>query len=131
MQRIPGKFVRKFGDELCDVATLRAANGCVWKVGLTREGRKIWFNNGWHDFVKDNSILKEYFLVFEYGKNSTFDVLIFDKTACEIEYQCTCEEPENEEQKDGKRIKLRKVACKGGVDSSDGELFYACCKMFI
>lgn len=116
MQRIPEDFVKKFGDELCDVATLRVPNGCVWKVGLTREGRKIWFNDGWHDFVKNHSILKDYFLVFEYAKNSTFDVLIFDKSACEIEY--TCAEPENEKQNDGKKIKPRKVAYEGGVDSS-------------
>lgn len=108
--------MKKFGDELCDVATLRVPNGCVWKVGLTREGRKIWFNDGWHDFVKNHSIFNDYFLVFEYAKNSTFDVLIFDKTACEIEY--TCAELENEKQNDGKKSKLREVAYEGGVDSS-------------
>ncbi|KAI9181512.1 hypothetical protein LWI28_015737 [Acer negundo] len=88
--RIPEKFVRKFGDELSDVATLRVPNGQVWHVRLTKDGKKIWFHVGWHDFVKYHSICVGYFLVFKYGKNSNFDVLIFDMTACDIQYPYYC-----------------------------------------
>ncbi|KAK0581303.1 hypothetical protein LWI29_012345 [Acer saccharum] len=90
MQRIPEKFVRKYGDELSDVATLRVPNGQVWHMRLTKDGKKIWFHVGWHDFVKYHSICVGYFLVFKYGKNSNFDVLIFDMTACEIQYPYYC-----------------------------------------
>ncbi|KAK3195637.1 hypothetical protein Dsin_026947 [Dipteronia sinensis] len=88
--RIPEKFVRNFGDELSDVATLRVPNGRVWHVRLTKDGKKVWFHVGWHDLVKYHSICVGYFLVFKYGKNSNFDVVIFDMTACEIQYPYYC-----------------------------------------
>ncbi|KAK1559151.1 hypothetical protein Q3G72_011214 [Acer saccharum] len=83
---IPEKFVRKFGDELSAVAKLTVPNGHAWHVGFTKAGRKMWFDDGWPDFVNHFSICAGYFLVFRYGKNSNFHVLIFDKTACEIRY---------------------------------------------
>ncbi|KAK0583238.1 hypothetical protein LWI29_034968 [Acer saccharum] len=86
MQRIPEKFARKFGDELSDVAMLRVPNGRVWHLGITKDGSKISFNDGWHDFVEYHSICSGYFLVFKYGRNSNFDVLILDTTSCEIQY---------------------------------------------
>ncbi|KAL5858075.1 hypothetical protein ACOSQ3_005533 [Xanthoceras sorbifolium] len=82
--RIPEKFVRKFGEELSDVATR------VWHLRLTKDGNKFWFHVGWDDFVKYHSICVGYFLVFKYGRNSNFDVLIFDITACEIQYPYYC-----------------------------------------
>ncbi|KAK0581587.1 hypothetical protein LWI29_015502 [Acer saccharum] len=94
LQRIPEKFVRIFGDELSNEVTLTVPNGRVWQVGLTKEERKIWFHDGWHEFVQYHSISTGYFLVFKYGKKSTFNVLIFDLTACEIEYPYVKEEPE-------------------------------------
>ncbi|KAK0580364.1 hypothetical protein LWI29_001081 [Acer saccharum] len=92
---ISEKFVRIFGNELSTV-TLTVPNGRVWKVGLIRDGRTIWFRDGWHDFVKYNSISAGYFLLFKYGGNSNFNVLIFDLTACEIEYPYYGKEPEND-----------------------------------
>ncbi|KAI9182702.1 hypothetical protein LWI28_028032 [Acer negundo] len=93
--RISKKFVRIFGNELSTV-TLTVPNGQVWKVGLIRDGRTIWFRDGWHDFVQYNSISAGYFLVFKYGGNSNFNVLIFDLTACEIEYPYYGNELEND-----------------------------------
>ncbi|KAJ0076892.1 hypothetical protein Patl1_36268 [Pistacia atlantica] len=83
---IPQMFVKRFGNELSDIATLEVPNGRVWLIGLTKDGSKIWFRDGWHDFVQYHSISVGYFLVFKYLKNSTFQVLIFDSTACEIHY---------------------------------------------
>ncbi|KAL5790801.1 hypothetical protein ACOSQ2_005689 [Xanthoceras sorbifolium] len=79
--KIPKKFVRIFGDELSNAAMLTVPNGRVWQVGLTKDRRKIWFQDGWYDFVQYHSIKTGYFLVFKYGKNSNFNVLIFDLTA--------------------------------------------------
>ncbi|KAL5788452.1 hypothetical protein ACOSP7_005401 [Xanthoceras sorbifolium] len=84
--RIPEKFVRKFRDELSAVVTLTVPNGRIWHVQLTKDEKNIWLHDGWHDFVKYHSICAGHFLVFKYGKNSNFHVLIFDKTACEIQY---------------------------------------------
>lgn len=86
MLRIPQKFVGQFGGELSSAAKLTVPDGRVWQVGLTKFGRKIWFHQGWQNFVESQSISAGYFLVFKYEKNSIFRVLIFDMTACEIDY---------------------------------------------
>lgn len=82
----------KFGHELSDVAAIIVPNGRVWRVRLTKDGRRVCFGDGWQDFVGSNSISVGYFLVFKYEKNSTFQVLIFDMTACEIDYPYSDEE---------------------------------------
>ncbi|TXG64426.1 hypothetical protein EZV62_011420 [Acer yangbiense] len=97
--RLPLKFVRKFGDELSAVVTLTVPNGRTWRVQLTKDDKKIWFlHDGWHDFVKYHSICVGFFLVFKYGKNSSFRVLIFDQSACEIQYPIYHRGPNNDEQ---------------------------------
>ncbi|XP_015574589.1 B3 domain-containing transcription factor VRN1 isoform X2 [Ricinus communis] len=86
--RIPTKFVRNFGNELSDVANFITPNCRLWKVGLRKVHNDIWFDDGWHDFVKHHSICIGYLLVFGYRGFSDFSVFIFDVSACEIEYPC-------------------------------------------
>ena len=86
MQRIPGKFVREFGDELSTVAKLTLPYGRIWQVGLEKADNNIWFCDGWQAFVEYHSICYGHFLVFRYQGNSSFHVLVFDKTATEIQY---------------------------------------------
>ncbi|XP_031280992.1 B3 domain-containing transcription factor VRN1-like [Pistacia vera] len=86
MLKIPPKFVTKFGDELSSVATLTLPNGRVWQVGVVKERGKIWFGNGWSEFVENHSINTGHLLVFRFRSNSNFHVVIFDKSAFEIEY---------------------------------------------
>ncbi|KAK1560109.1 hypothetical protein Q3G72_022218 [Acer saccharum] len=99
MQGIPKVFVEKFGNELSTLATLTVPNGRVWKVELMKDGRNIWFGGGgWHEFVEYHSISNGYFLLFRYPKNSTFHVLIFGKSACEIRYPHGCAKRKNDNQ---------------------------------
>ncbi|KAB1199848.1 B3 domain-containing transcription factor VRN1 [Morella rubra] len=84
--RIPAKFVREFGDKLSARATLTVPNGQIWQVGLEEAQSKIWFQEGWRDFVEHHSIDHGYFLVFRYEGNSNFSVLVFDQTSTEIQY---------------------------------------------
>ena len=72
--------------ELSTVAILTAPYGGIWQVGLKKADNNIWFCNGWQDFVEYHSICYGYFLVFRYEGNSSFHVLIFDKTATGIQY---------------------------------------------
>ena len=76
----------EFGDELSTVATLTTLYGGIWQVGLKKADSNIWFCNGWQDFVECHSICYGYFLVFRYEGNLGFHVLIFNKTATEIQY---------------------------------------------
>lgn len=41
------------------------------------------FEDGWKEFVADQSLAVGDFLVFRYNGNSMFKVLVFDSTACE------------------------------------------------
>ncbi|KAF8405107.1 hypothetical protein HHK36_010005 [Tetracentron sinense] len=86
LQGIPKKFVRKFGNTLSDVAFLKVPSGTIWCVGLRKADGEVWFQNSWQEFMEYHSIHDGHFLVFRYDGNSHFHVLIFDMSACEIEY---------------------------------------------
>ncbi|THG13383.1 hypothetical protein TEA_008236 [Camellia sinensis var. sinensis] len=85
---IPGKFVRKYGEKLklSKLAFLKVPSGAVWQVELSNSRGHVWLHNGWKEFMKYYSISYGHFLVFQYNGNSIFHVLIFDKSASEIEY---------------------------------------------
>lgn len=87
LQRIPENFVKKFRDELSNVATINVPDGHVWRVGLKKADNKIWFHDGWQDFVERYAIRAGYFLVFRYEGNTTFNVYVFNLTTAEINYQ--------------------------------------------
>ncbi|XP_050233171.1 B3 domain-containing transcription factor VRN1-like isoform X2 [Mercurialis annua] len=88
-QKIPGKFVRKYGDELSCIATLIVPTGRIWVVELEKVNNKLWFRIGWPEFVEYYSIRIGYFLVFRYEGQSTFNVSIYDLTVSEIRYPCS------------------------------------------
>ena len=86
MQKIPQNFVARLGDELSYVATLTNPKGYVVRIGITKKEGKIWFDDGWNEFVQYHSIGVGYFVVFQYRKNSKFQVFVFNTTTCEIQY---------------------------------------------
>lgn len=86
MQRIPENFVKKFKDELSVAATLMVPNGNVSRVGLKRVDNKIWFYDGWQEFMERYSIRIGYFLVFKYEGHSSFNVHIYNLPSSEINY---------------------------------------------
>ncbi|BAT98799.1 B3 domain-containing transcription factor VRN1 Protein VERNALIZATION 1 [Vigna angularis] len=85
--RIPDIFLRKYGTQLSTVATLTVPDGSIWRIGLKKADSKIWFVDGWQDFVQRYSIGVGYFLVFMYEGNSSFIVHIFNLSTSEINYQ--------------------------------------------
>ncbi|KAJ0077168.1 hypothetical protein Patl1_35981 [Pistacia atlantica] len=118
---IPQMFVKKFGNELSDITTLEVPNGRVWLIGLTKDGTKIWFRDGWHDFVQYHSISVGYFLVFKYLKNSTFQVLIFVSTA----YSAVKSTPQcNADNSKSKPENSSKMVEKAEINESDYENKY-------
>ena len=87
LQRIPENFIKKFRDELSTVATITVPDGHVWRVGLKKAENKIWFHDGWQDFVERYGIRAGYLLIFRYEGNSSFNVYAFNVSASEINYQ--------------------------------------------
>ena len=88
-QGIPKRFVRIYVKILSDTMFLKIPNCAAWKVGLMGGDDGVWFQSGWQEFAEYYSIGYGHFLVFRYEGDSTFRVLIFDKTASEIEYPTT------------------------------------------
>ncbi|WCJ30477.1 B3 domain-containing protein REM5 [Euphorbia peplus] len=63
----------------------------------TRKGGKLWpvkiygrrFEDGWKEFVEAHGFQIGDFLVFRHEGDLVFYVLVFDRTTCEREYQCS------------------------------------------
>ncbi|XP_022763319.1 B3 domain-containing transcription factor VRN1-like isoform X2 [Durio zibethinus] len=85
--RIPDNFVKKFRDELSVAAALTVPDGHVWRVGIKKADNKIWFQEGWQEFVERYYIRVGYLLIFRYEGNSGFSVSIFNLYNSEINYQ--------------------------------------------
>ncbi|KAJ6368432.1 hypothetical protein OIU77_021188 [Salix suchowensis] len=88
LQKIPKKFVNKYGDELSSIATLTVPCGGICLVELQKDNGKLWFHKGWHEFVECYSIRVGYFLVFLYEGKSNFNVHMYDLTVSEIKNPC-------------------------------------------
>ncbi|XP_017971809.1 PREDICTED: B3 domain-containing transcription factor VRN1 isoform X4 [Theobroma cacao] len=73
--RIPDNFVKKFRDELSVAAALTVPDGHVWRVGIKKADNKVWFQEGWQEFVERYYIRVGYFLIFRYEGNSAFSNL--------------------------------------------------------
>ncbi|XVF15667.1 hypothetical protein REPUB_Repub09cG0174300 [Reevesia pubescens] len=83
--RIPKKFMSNFRENLSGTIHLRGPSGFMWTVKLGRMFDQVVLLNGWENFVKDHSLAEADFLVFRYDGNSTFNVIIFDRSGCERE----------------------------------------------
>ncbi|MBA0608312.1 hypothetical protein Godav_020547, partial [Gossypium davidsonii] len=62
--------------------TLYSDSGNSWRVRIKVEQGSYFFNNGWSKFVKYRDLEKGDFLVFFLVDSSTFDVFIYNRTAC-------------------------------------------------
>ncbi|KAI5317896.1 hypothetical protein L3X38_037603 [Prunus dulcis] len=105
--KIPMRFLVKYGENLSSPVHLKLPNGAEMEIELRRcNNGGVWFDKGWPEFSKFCSLDYGSWLVFGYEGNSNFHVLIFDRTATEIEYpkpemeETDSEEEEEEEQDD-------------------------------
>ncbi|XVF61913.1 hypothetical protein PTKIN_Ptkin08bG0173000 [Pterospermum kingtungense] len=94
---IPRNFVRKHGNRLPSTIQLEVPSGSTWQVQLTKCDETVWLQKGWQEFAKHYSLKFGYFLVFRYEGNGRFHVLVFDKSASEIEYPRTKTEEEDDD----------------------------------
>lgn len=85
---IPTNFMNMHGKDLSDVVYLNVLNGGERRVELSKRNVGAWFEDGWKEFVSFYSIVLGHFILFRYDGNSRFLVVIFDMSACEIDYPC-------------------------------------------
>ncbi|KAF7132616.1 hypothetical protein RHSIM_Rhsim09G0072000 [Rhododendron simsii] len=80
--QIPPEFLKYFNGVLPYKSTITNMEGRSWKVELSEVNDSLYFHDGWHQFVLDNSIEFGDFLVFYYGGNANFYVKIYGKNGC-------------------------------------------------
>ncbi|KAK8606806.1 hypothetical protein V6N13_052563 [Hibiscus sabdariffa] len=86
---IPRRFVRKYGNQLPSIVKLEVPSGAIWQVELTKSDERVRLQKGWREFAEHYSLEFGSFVVFRYEGDGRFHVLIFDRSASEIEYACT------------------------------------------
>ncbi|XP_048134463.1 B3 domain-containing transcription factor VRN1-like isoform X2 [Rhodamnia argentea] len=84
---IPKKFFGRYGKDLSSLVLLKVPASSTWTIGLEkRNNGTLWLWKGWREFMQHYSIGLGHLVVFKYKGNSTFCVMIFDKSASEINY---------------------------------------------
>ncbi|XP_020539988.2 B3 domain-containing transcription factor VRN1 isoform X2 [Jatropha curcas] len=84
---IPMRFAKKYGNYLPSSVVLKVPSGAKWQVQLIKSDGVIWLGYGWQDFSDYYALTLGSFLIFEYDKkNCYFNVIIFDRSASEIDY---------------------------------------------
>ncbi|XP_028084298.1 B3 domain-containing protein REM7-like isoform X2 [Camellia sinensis] len=94
---IPVSFFKYLNNENCEHAVLRTSCG-MWQVKI--EGDQRFEGAGWTDFAKRHDLQVGDFLVFRHEGDMVFDVMAFDQSACEREYQPLDVDDDDEEDED-------------------------------
>lgn len=61
-------------------------DGKVWQVGLVKSQSEVWLELGWRELTDYYGFEHGHFLVFRLEGDCSFHLLIFDRTATEIQY---------------------------------------------
>ncbi|KAL8547038.1 hypothetical protein ACS0TY_006675 [Phlomoides rotata] len=80
--RLPPDFIEEFGKDIPETCTLENPSGLSWKVEMKRVHDHCFFQNGWPEFVHENSLQDYDFLTFAYARNSTFYVKVYLRNGC-------------------------------------------------
>ncbi|XP_039172826.1 B3 domain-containing transcription factor VRN1 isoform X2 [Eucalyptus grandis] len=84
---IPKRFLRRYGKDLSGSVLLKVPGGSTWPVKLEKSSHgMVWLCKGWRTFMEHYSIGDGHLVVFKYEGDSIFHVMIFDKSASEIDY---------------------------------------------
>nr|XP_027122193.1 putative B3 domain-containing protein Os03g0621600 [Coffea arabica] len=88
-EKIPPDFVKKFDKDVPQTFILEGPQGSSWLILVVKVGECFYFQEGWQNFVEDNSLENDDFLTFCYSGCSTFYVEIFGKHGCRKKVACT------------------------------------------
>ncbi|XP_056159252.1 B3 domain-containing transcription factor VRN1-like isoform X2 [Syzygium oleosum] len=84
---IPKKFLGRYGMDLSSLVLLKVPGSSTWTIGVAKSNNgTVWLWKGWREFMQHYSIGHGHLVVFKYKGNSAFRVIIFDKSASEINY---------------------------------------------
>lgn len=75
--------MKDISNELSDRVTLKVRSGRSWTAKVSKRSNGVYIEDGWQEFLKDNSLGKDEFLRFWYDGNMCFSIQIFGKNGCE------------------------------------------------
>lgn len=101
LQRIPPAFNENLTGDVSNIATLSLSSGSHWLVRV-RKNPGMYLEDGWSQFIKDNKLGDDEFLVFRYDGDMHFHVKIFDKSGVK-----RSSAPKSEEKRSEKRARGR------------------------
>ncbi|XP_015159608.1 B3 domain-containing protein At3g06220-like [Solanum tuberosum] len=54
----------------------------MWRIGVTKSGKDIYFEYGWEKFIKDNIVELGDFFIFDYDGTRIFDFKLLGRNGC-------------------------------------------------
>lgn len=82
-QQIPTVFVNNFDGEVRRQSILWSSDKKYWNVSVEKSNEKLFFKEGWNQFLKDNGLEFGDLLVFHYAGKSEFFVEFYGKSCCQ------------------------------------------------
>ncbi|KAI3441349.1 TF-B3 domain-containing protein [Psidium guajava] len=80
--RIPRDFLAHLDRPLPGEILLRRRMGRHWRVKVILEAQDTYFDDGWQEFVRDNLVEINDFMVFSYRSHGIFSVVLYGHSAC-------------------------------------------------
>ena len=77
LQKVPEEFLKHLNKDLWSNSVLIGPSGDKWQVTILKKGNNVYMDNGWSQFLKDNSVVLDEFLLFTYHGGNCFYVQIF------------------------------------------------------
>ncbi|XP_028765854.1 B3 domain-containing protein REM20-like [Neltuma alba] len=96
--RIPNAFVKCLREKVLKKAILKNRRGKMWHVNVSNINGGLYFDHGWQQFTKDNSLEVGYFMIFSFDGSNTFKFKIYKTNRCEMIE--TYEEKEEDKEND-------------------------------
>ena len=97
LQKLPKEFLKHLNEDLSSNAVLIGpSSGSQWQVSVLKKGNDTYMQNGWPQFVTDNSVVLNEFLLFTYHGDNCFHVQIFGMNG--LERLCLKETSQEQEQ---------------------------------
>ncbi|KAG4994063.1 hypothetical protein AAZX31_11G121700 [Glycine max] len=75
--KVPEEFLKHLNKDLWSNSVLIGPSGDKWQVTILKKGNNVYMDNGWSQFLKDNSVVLDEFLLFTYHGGNCFYVQIF------------------------------------------------------
>ncbi|KAL9296470.1 hypothetical protein ACSQ67_022366 [Phaseolus vulgaris] len=82
LQKVPEGFLKHLNEDLPN-AVLVSPTGDNWQITILKKGNNMYMQNGWPQFLTDNSVMLDDFLLFTYHGGNCFHVQIFGKNGLE------------------------------------------------